>query len=480
MKRNLTTFLLLTTCAFNGALAQKKPSSPLPGIQEPLPNIVLIMTDDQGYADVGKFGATDFKTPNLDRMADDGLRFTNWYVPQAVCGASRAGLLTGCYPNRIGMLGAPGPSSKYGINKNEVLLPELVKQKGYTSALFGKWHLGHHKKFLPLQHGFDEYYGLPYSNDMWPYHPGVRHLPLEQRLKKWPHLPMMEGNRIINKQVEPRDQVNLTTQYTEKAVDFINRNKANHFFLYVAHSMPHVPLFVSDKFKGKSKQGLYGDVIMEIDWSVGEILGALDKNDLATKTLVIFTSDNGPWLSYGNHAGNAGPLREGKATTWEGGQRVPFIARWIGQLAPGGVCETPAMHIDLFPTIARLINATPPKHRIDGKDIRELFAAPSSAKSPHEAYYFFWGNQLQAVRSDKWSLHLPHSYRSLKGAPGNEGLPGPYQQLKTGLELYDLSTDIGQRKDLSKEHPEVAAKLKALAEKFDASLKNHKRARGSL
>ena len=205
MKRNLTTFLLLTTCAFNGALAQKKPSSPLPGIQEPLPNIVLIMTDDQGYADVGKFGATGFKTPNLDKMADDGLRFTNWYVPQAVCGASRAGLLTGCYPNRIGMLGAPGPSSKYGISKNEVLLPELMKQKGYTSALFGKWHLGHHEKFLPLQHGFDEYYGLPYSNDMWPYHPGVRHLPLEQRLKKWPHLPMMEGNKIINKE-RPRNQ----------------------------------------------------------------------------------------------------------------------------------------------------------------------------------------------------------------------------------------------------------------------------------
>jgi arylsulfatase A-like enzyme len=270
------------------------------------------MTDDQGYADLGKFGARDFKTPHLDQMADDGLRFTNWHVPQAVCGASRAGLLTGCYPNRIGMLGAPGPSSKHGISEGEVLLPELVKQKGYATALLGKWHLGHHEKFLPLQHGFDEYYGLPYSNDMWPYHPGVRHLPLEQRLKKWPHLPMIEGNKIINKQVAPRDQVNLTTHYTEKAVDFINRNKANRFFLYVAHSMPHVPLFVSDKFKGKSKQGFYGDVIMEIDWSVGEILGALDKNGLATKTLVIFTSDNGPWLSYGHHAGNAGPSAKAK------------------------------------------------------------------------------------------------------------------------------------------------------------------------
>ena len=242
MKRSLV-FLLALAATLSGALAQKKPkpTTPLPGVSSALPNVIIIMTDDQGWADVGKFGAQGFETPNLDRMAEEGIRFTNWYVPQAVCGASRAGLLTGCYPNRIGMLGAPGPKSKHGIAEGEMLISELVKQKGYATALFGKWHLGHHEKFLPLQHGFDEYYGLPYSNDMWPHHPGVRHLPMEERLKRWPHLPLMEGNKIIEKEVTPEDQTQLTTQYTENAVDFINRRKNRPFFLYVAHSMPHVP-----------------------------------------------------------------------------------------------------------------------------------------------------------------------------------------------------------------------------------------------
>ncbi len=443
------------------------------------PNIVIIMTDDQGWADTGKFGAKDFATPHLDKMADEGVRFTNWYVPQAVCGASRAGLLTGCYPNRIGMLGAPGPNSKRGIHENEMLISELVKQKGYATAIFGKWHLGDAKKFLPLQHGFDEYFGLPYSNDMWPHHPGVRHLPMEKRLKRWPHLPLIEGNKIINKEVTPDDQRNLTTWYTEKAVDFINRKKDQPFFLYVPHSMPHVPLYVSDKFKGKSKQGAYGDVIMEIDWSVGQILEAIKKNGLDKKTVVLFTSDNGPWLSYGNHGGSAGPLREGKGTAWEGGQRVPCIARWPGVVPAGSVCNEPAMHIDLFPTIANLIDADLPEHGVDGMDIGELFANPSTALSPHDAYYFYWSDQLHAVRSGRWTLHFPHSYRSLKGEPGNDGIPGPYVQKKTGLALFDLTADIGQKNDLVAKHPDVVAKLKAKGEKFDAALKASKRKAGA-
>lgn len=483
MKHHLTVLSLLFASVL--ALPGKAPegstkNTPIPGYVEPVPNIIIIMTDDQGYADIGKFGATDFKTPNLDKMAEEGLHFTNWYVPQAVCGASRAGLLTGCYPNRLGMLGAPGPKATYGISEKEILIPEMLKARGYATALFGKWHLGHREKFLPLQHGFDEYFGLPYSNDMWPHHPGVRHLPLEKRLEKWPHLPMIEGNKIINKEVSPKDQGNLTTQYTDKAVDFINRNTKTPFFLYVAHSMPHVPLFVSDKFKGQSKQGLYGDVIMEIDWSVGEILAALKKNKIDEKTFVVFTSDNGPWLSYGNHAGSAGPLREGKATTWEGGQRVPCITRWPGQIKPGGVCDTPAMHIDLLPTIAGITSGRVPRHKIDGKDIANLFADPAKAKSPHEAYFFYWGDQLQAVRSEQWSLHLPHSYRSLKDKPGKDGIPSDYVQKKTALELYDLSNDIGQKVDVSKLHPKIVAKLKALAEKHDAELKANKRPRGSL
>ena len=444
------------------------------------PNIIIIMTDDQGYADVGKFGAKGFSTPHLDRMADEGLRFTNWYVPQAVCGASRAGLLTGCYPNRINMLGAPGPSSEGGIADGEVLISEMLKDRGYATALFGKWHLGHLRKFLPLQHGFDEYYGLPFSNDMWPYHPGVRHLSMEKRLKRWPHLPMIEGNEIINKEVSPEDQVGLTTSYTEKAVDFITRNRTKPFFLYVAHSMPHVPLFVSEKFKGKSEQGLYGDVIMEIDWSVGQILSALKKFDLADNTLVLFTSDNGPWLSYGNHAGSAHPLREGKGTTWEGGQRVPCIVRWPRRIPAGQVCHTPAMHIDLFPTIQSMVGGKEPPHQIDGRDITALLTNPGKAKSPHEAYFFYRGDRLEAVRSEKWSLHLNHSYRSLKDQPGKDGIPGPYIQKQTEVTLYDLEKDLSQKRNIAEDYPRIVNRLRDLAKKFDASLRANKRPRGSL
>lgn len=240
------------------------------------PNIVIVFTDDQGYGDVGCFGAQGFETPNLDRMAAEGRKFTNFYVSQAVCGASRASLLTGCYANRIGMLGAPSHASKHGINSNEVLISELCKQKGYATAAYGKWHLGHHHQFLPLQNGFDDYFGLPYSNDMWPYHPTS---------KAFPDLPMFDRNEIVNPKVTPEDQVHLTTWYTERAVDFIDQHHDAPFFLYVAHSMPHVPLFVSDKFAGKSEQGLYGDVIMEIDWCVGEILDRLKKHQIDEKHL---------------------------------------------------------------------------------------------------------------------------------------------------------------------------------------------------
>ncbi|MGC9034989.1 MAG: sulfatase family protein, partial [Verrucomicrobiia bacterium] len=275
------------------------------------PNIIIIFADDLGYADVVCYGAKGLKTPNIDRLAKEGIRFTDFYVAQPVCSASRAALLTGCYPNRIGISGALSPSSKIGINQNEITLAELLKQKGYATAIIGKWHLGHHSQFLPTRHGFDEYFGLPYSNDMWPLHP-------EAKPGTYPPLPLYENETIINPNVSPRDQEQLTTQYTERAVRFIEKNKNRPFFLYLAHSMPHVPLYVSDKFKGKSKIGLYGDVIMEIDWSVGQILEAIKRNNLDDNTLIIFTSDNGPWLSYGNHAGKAAPLREGKGTVFEG------------------------------------------------------------------------------------------------------------------------------------------------------------------
>jgi len=420
-----------------------------------LPNVVIVFTDDQGYADVGCFGATDFETPNLDRMATEGMKFTNFYVAQAVCGASRAALLTGCYSNRIGMLGAPSHATKHGINSTEVLIPELCKQKGYATAAYGKWHLGHHEPFLPLQNGFDDYFGLPYSNDMWPYHPTS---------KAFPDLPMYDGNKIVNKAVTPEDQVHLTTWYTERAVKFIDEHHEEPFFLYVAHSMPHVPLFVSDKFKGKSKQGMYGDVISEIDWSVGQILERLKKHEIDDNTLVIFTSDNGPWLSYGNHGGSTGPLREGKGTSWEGGVREPCIMRWPGKIPAGAVCDELAATIDVFPTIADVIDAKLPSHAIDGKSIWPLMSGEEGAKTPHESYLYYWGNHLQCIRSGDWKLHFPHTYRSLTGEPGQDGRPNGYTQGKTGLALYNLKEDIGEKVDVKDSHPEVVAKLKAMAD----------------
>ena len=434
------------------------------------PNVVIIFTDDQGYADVGCYGAEGFETPNLDRMAAEGMRFTDFYVTQAVCSASRTGLLTGCYPNRVGIRGALGPKSKHGINDNEMLISEVAKQRGYATAIYGKWHLGHLPPFLPTRHGFDDYFGLPYSNDMWPKHPTAG--------SKYPPLPLMEGEKII--EYNP-DQRNLTTWYTERAVKFIEKNKDRPFFLYIPHSMPHVPLFVSDKFKGKSKQGLYGDVIMEIDWSVGQILSTLKKNGLDDNTLVIFTSDNGPWLSYGDHGGVASPLREGKGTSWEGGVREPCIMRWPGRIPVGSVCREPAMTIDFLPTIAFLLGAKLPEHPIDGKNIWPLMCGKANAKSPQEAYYIYWGDQLHAIRSGKWKLHLPHGYRTLSGRKGGTGgQPVRYDQGKTELALFDLVNDIGETNNVTDQNPQVVQRLKIMAQEFDEDLKQNKRPAGRI
>lgn len=431
------------------------------------PNIVIIFTDDQGYADVGVFGATGFTTPNLDRMAGEGMRFTDWYVSQAVCSASRAALMTGCYSNRVGILGALGPNSRIGISAAETTIAEVCKSRGYATAIYGKWHLGHHPQFLPLQHGFDEYFGLPYSNDMWPRHPDYVDLPADSAKRKqgYPDLPLIEGNDIKIPEVTGEHQAQLTTWYTEHAVDFIGRNKDQPFFLYVPHSMPHVPLFVSDKFKGKSEQGMYGDVIMEIDWSVGEILRAIRDNGLDDNTLVIFTTDNGPWISYGNHAGSAGPLREAKGTMFDGGCRTPCIMRWPGKIPAGTECHEVAATIDILPTVAKLIGAELPRQKIDGLDIWPLMSGQAGAESPHDVYYCYYGEQLQAVRSGQWKLHFPHGYRTLAGRPGGkDGRPAPYSQAKIELELFDLQSDIGESIDVKQQHPDVVARLQELAD----------------
>lgn len=416
------------------------------------PNVVLIFADDLGYADIGSFGATGYKTPNLDRMAAEGLRLTNFYVAQAVCSASRAALLTGCYPNRIGISGALDHRADYGINAEEMTLAEIAKSKGYATAIYGKWHLGHHPQFLPTRHGFDEYFGLPYSNDMWPNHPTSKNY--------YPDLPLIENEKVV--QTMP-DQTQLTTWYTERAVKFIEKNKDKPFFLYLPHSMPHVPLHVSAKFKGKSKQGLYGDVIEELDWSVGQVLQTLKRLNLDRQTLVIFTSDNGPWLPYGNHAGSAKPLREGKGTAFEGGVRTPFIARRPGKIPARSVSRVPLMTIDLLPTIASLLGAELPKQRIDGRDFRQVLSGQKTAQSPHDALYFYWGNALHAVRSGKWKLHLPHPYRHLDYA-GKDGQPGKDTNPKLELSLFDLENDIAETVNLVGKHPEVVKELMQFVE----------------
>lgn len=418
------------------------------------PNFVIVFTDDQGYADVGCFGAQGFTTPHLDRMAAEGIRFTDFYVAQAVCGASRAALLTGCYPNRLGLLGAPGPNATHGLHADEMTIAEVLKTRGYATAMFGKWHVGHREPFLPVQHGFDTYFGLPYSNDMWPFHPTA----------KFPDLPLIEGKQVVNPRVTAEDQTHLTTWYTERAVQFVQQNKDRPFLLYVAHAMPHVPLHVSPRFRGKSAQGLYGDVIMELDWSVGQILEALRQHELDDRTLVLFTTDNGPWLSYGHHAGSATPLREGKGTAWEGGVRVPCIMRWPGHIKAGAVCRELAATIDVLPTLAKLAGAALPPKKIDGRDIWPLMSGDPAARTPHAAYYYYWGQELHAVRSGTWKLHFPHPYRSLTGPPGQDGQPGGYSQRRCGLELYDLAGDVSETRDVAAQQPDVVARLTALAE----------------
>lgn len=433
------------------------------------PNIVIIFMDDMGYADVGCFGAQGYQTPNIDALAAQGRKFTNFHVAQPVCSASRTALLTGCYPNRLGMHGALGPSAKHGIHDDEMTIAELVKQKGYATAAVGKWHLGHLPRFLPVKHGFDEYYGIPYSNDMWPYHP-------QAKPGTYPKLPMVENDRVVDEEITPEDQTRLTTDYTTRSVRFIEKNKEKPFFLYLAHSMVHVPLFVSDKFKGKSGKGLFADVMMEVDWSVGEIMAALKKNGLEDNTWVIFTSDNGPWLSYGDHAGSAGPLREGKGTCWEGGTRVTGIMKWPGKIPAGTTTDAMMMTIDLLPTIAHVMDAKLPAHKIDGLNCWPIVAGENGAKNPHDFYAFYYEqNQLQAITSGdgRWKLQLPHKYRAMQGVTDKaaNGIPVLYkQQTIDQPELYDLYADVSESKNVATGHPDIIAKLQQHAATIRAEL----------
>lgn len=436
------------------------------------PNVVVIFIDDMGYGDINPFGAKGYQTPHLNRMAKEGRRFTDFVVSSAVCSASRSALLTGCYHVRVGISGALGPKSNHGLNSDEMTLAELCKSKGYATAVFGKWHLGHHPKFLPNNHGFDEYYGIPYSNDMWPLHPNS----VAKRQKDpnaeipWAALPMIEadgeGFRIVNPEITPADQALMTKQFTEKAVDFIKRKKDQPFFVYLPHPMVHVPLYASKDFRGKSGAGIFGDVVMEVDWSVGQIMETIEGLGLAKDTLVVFTSDNGPWLSYGEHAGQALPLREGKGTMFEGGYREPTLMWWKGKIPASTSCDQLCSTIDIVPTVAKLIGAELPSHKIDGEDIRPLMFGEPDARSPHEAFYLYYGGgQLQGVRNDRFKLVFPHQYRTLAGRTGGkDGMPVSYEQNRIGLSLFDLDNDVAESTNVYDKYPDVVKILERAAD----------------
>lgn len=423
------------------------------------PNFVIIFADDQGYGDLGCYGAKSFFTPNLDRMAAEGLKFDDFYVAATVCTPSRAGLLTGCYPKRIGLHEAVlFPYSTTGLHSNEVTIPEMLGPQGYSSACIGKWHLGHQKKFSPLQHGFDEFFGVPYSNDMDSYY--YKSLDFQS-----PPLPLYHNEEEI--EAGP-DQRHLTRRYTEQAVRFIKSHRNKPFFLYLSHNMPHLPLHVSDEFKGKSELGLYGDVIEELDWSAGQVLQALKDEGLDENTLVIFTSDNGPVIR--PNAGSAGPLRGGKASTWEGGQRVPCIMRWPGQIPAGSICQEVVSALDFFPTFAVITSTSlSEEQRVDGQNILQLLQKPVSTPSPHEAIYYYARNGgIEAVRSGKWKLHTVKTI-------GWDKKQGAFP-----VSLYDLETDIGETNNLAGQHPEIVDRLKKKMMNFDVELTLHARPVGAV
>jgi len=443
------------------------------------PNVVLILADDLGYADLGCYGALGIRTPHLDRMASEGTRFTSFTVAQSVCTASRAALLTGCYPNRIGMAGALNHTSPSGIHPREQLLPHLLAARGYATAAYGKWHLGHHPPFWPTRRGFGDFFGTPYSNDNGPLHPTVRGMP---------PLPLYDGADVV--EIDP-DQSRFTRRLTERAVDFIGRHRDRPFFLYFPHVMPHVPIFASDGWRGRSAEGLYGDVVEELDWSVGEILAAIHAHGLDDRTLVVFTSDNGPFLSYGNHAGSARPLREGKLTTYEGGVRVPCIMRWPRTIPAGHVCDELATSLDLFTTTLRLAGAPMPSRPVDGIDLGPLVRGERGARG-RETFWYYAGDELQAVRDGDWKLHLPHDFLTVPAVPGRDGKPANVGSMKPAsmgesgirgvasrhgyevahqpLALYDLGADPGESRDLAATHPDVVARLQKIADAARAEL----------
>jgi arylsulfatase A-like enzyme len=436
----------------------------------PPPNVVIIFLDDSGWADFRPFGKPPHETPHVQQLADEGCRFNRFFVPQAVCSASRSALLSGCWPGRTKVFGAHGPGAR-GLKPEFATLGEVFRRHGFATAAFGKWHIGDQPETRPPARGFDESAGLMYSNDMWEYHATNPEHWGKHPLQYW------SDGKVLCERVTPEFQKSLTTRATERAVRFIEKHasassgrpgqtgsaQAKPFFLYVAHSMPHVPLFGSDKFEGKSGAGLYGDVIMEIDWSVGEIMKALKHSDLDKNTIVIFSSDNGPWTVYGNHAGST-PFREAKGTSFNGGTQSACIIKYPGMLQAGSSSDALFCSIDLLPTLCRLTGAPLPGNEIDGLDVWPLISGRPGAENPHRYYAFSNGRKFEAVISGdgRWKLHLPHGYRHVVKA-GMDGRGGKYETRRIERALFDLENDPLEKENVLDEHPEVAEELQGYA-----------------
>lgn len=442
------------------------------------PNVVMVFLDDAGFADFEPFGETRYPTPHVKELAEQGVSYYNFYVPQAVSSASRAALMTGCYPGRTGVFGAFGPTKK-GLERKYTTMGEVMKRNGYTTGLFGKWHLGDQQGHRPHSRGFDESTGLMYSNDMWLHHPGN-----PDHWGKWP-LSYWENGEITIDSMAPQDQRMLTTWYTRDAVDFIDRHSGEPFFLYVPHSMPHVPLFCSDKFKGKSGLGLYEDVMMELDWSVGQIMNALEEKGLEKNTIFIFIgSDNGPWLSYMDRSGKT-PYREGKSTIFDGGVRNSCIIRYPEHLEPNTTSHKAFSSIDILPTICHLTGTPLPENEIDGKNVWNLITHNPEAENPHEYYPFSRRDVFQGVISGdgKWKLHLRHAYQTLEKGIGGEYTIGQvrpvepdstlarqirrpliYTEQMIDTALFDMVHDPYEKRNVIKRYPDVAKKLIQYAE----------------
>ncbi len=408
------------------------------------PNIILFFCDDLGYGDLGNYGHPTIRTPNLDRMAAQGLKFTNFYSGSPACTASRYALLTGRYPIRSGFSWVLVPNSSRGLHPKEVTIAEGLKNAGYATACYGKWHLGNTKKeFLPLQNGFDEYLGLPYSNDMLP--------------PRWGEIPLMEGNDTI--EVSP-DQSLLTKRYTERAIEFIQKNQESPFFVYLPYAMPHIPLYPGEEFAGKSKRGQYGDVVEEIDWSVGAVWKTVEELGLVENTLLFFTSDNGPWIIKNEKGGSSGLLRDGKGSTWEGGMRVPGIAFWKNKIAEGMICDQPASTLDLYHSFLKLANHHLSENIVDGKDISTWLSGEVRFFPEDKEPYFYYGpKQLHAVRLGAWKLHVRTSSQTRKD----------YFDGKLPL-LFNLEIDPGEQYEISEKHPEIVQELLSEIEKHKQSI----------